>query len=107
MRYAYCDLGNQPEGSIVRVRWRGGSSADVMLLDPVNFTKYREGTGPVVYGDGGRSSRGPAQLTIPEEGRWYVVADLRSYGQLTEATVEVIHPQADEQPHSERLITAA
>ena len=107
MRYAYCDLGEQGEGSTLTVRWRGGAAADVMLLDPVNFTKYREARLPVMYGDGGRYARPPACLKVPADGRWYVVADLRGYSQFAEATVEVADPQSGDRVHEEQLIGAA
>ena len=40
MRYAFHDLGQQPEGATVTVRL-SGSSANVVLLDPQNFAQYR------------------------------------------------------------------
>ncbi len=88
MRYAYADLGYQGEGTSAVVRWRG-SAADVLLLDPVNFAKYRDGRGTVFSSGGGHFRRAPAQLPIPLSGRWYVVADLRGHGMLSHPTVEV------------------
>ena len=107
MRYAYRDLGCQTKGDRVIVRWSGGSAADVLLLDPVNFAKYRGARLPVAYSGGGRYRRPPAKLTIPEEGRWYVVADLRGYSTLAEATVEMPHPGGSDQTRQEQLIAAA
>ncbi|MFL5821897.1 MAG: DUF1883 domain-containing protein [Solirubrobacteraceae bacterium] len=103
MRYAFHDLGRQPEGSTAIVRW-SGSAADVFLLDPVNFTKYREARLPVVYSGGGHYRRPPAHLTIPEEGRWYVVADLGGYSAFAEATVEVMGEQDDERLQDEQAL---
>ena len=88
MRYAYRDLGSPAAGSTAVIRWAGGS-ADVLLLDPVNFAKYRDGREPVRYSAGGRFSRAPAELTIPKDGRWYVVADLHGYSKDARPTVEV------------------
>lgn len=107
MRYAYRDLGKQAKGGTVIVRWSGGAAADVLLLDPVNFTKYREGWMPLTYSDGGRYLQPPAELTIPEDGRWYVVADLRGYGSFGKATVELPAQQPGEQDRQEELIGAA
>lgn len=89
MRYAYHDLGGENGGSTALVRWRG-SGADVLLLDPVNFTKFCEGRAPVRYRAGGRYARPPARFTIPQDGRWYVVADLHGYSANAEATVELV-----------------
>jgi hypothetical protein len=106
MRYAYKDLQTQAKGSTVIVRWKG-AAADVLLLDPVNFVKYCEGRDPVKYGDGGHAARSPARLNVPEDGRWYVVADLRGYSTLAEATVQVFSPgEAEErQPENEAVLT--
>ncbi|HEY1521946.1 MAG TPA: DUF1883 domain-containing protein [Solirubrobacteraceae bacterium] len=106
MRYAYKDLHTQPRGSEVIVRW-SGAAADVLLLDPVNFVKYCEGRDPVMYGAGGHASRSPARLTIPEDGRWYVVADLRGYSTLAQATVQVVKPgePAEREPKEEAVLT--
>jgi hypothetical protein len=91
MRYGFQDLGQQAGGNKVVVRWRG-SSADVLLLDPVSFRKYAEDKKLVFRAAGGRYRRPPAELTIPEDGRWYVVADLHGYSGHAEATVEVVVP---------------
>ena len=94
MRYAYKDLGKQPAGSTVVVHW-SGSAANVMLLDPVNFSRYQYLDGrPFFYDGGGRYRRSPARLSIPEDGRWYVVVDLRHYSS-TAPTIEVTRPQED------------
>ncbi len=100
MRYAYQDLGEQPAGTTVVVRW-SGSAAKVILLDPVNFSKYQYCDGrPFFYDGGGRYRHPPAELSIPQDGHWYVVVDL---GGNTGAapTIEVL-ASADSQPHAER-----
>jgi hypothetical protein len=96
MRYAYHDLGQQEEGAVVVVHWRA-AAADVLLLDPVNFSKYCEGRRPVVFTAGGRYARTPARLTVPESGRWYVVADLHGYSVHGKATVEVLKPDGGQE----------
>jgi hypothetical protein len=100
MRYAYKELGDQPAGSTAVVRWRGGA-ANVMLLDPVNFSKYQRCDGrPFFYEAGARYGRPPARLSIPEDGRWYVVVDLGGYAGGA-PTVEVFAP-AEAQRRRER-----
>ncbi len=94
MRYAYYDLGDRGAGTKVVVRWKG-SGAKVMLLDPVNFCKYRYTDGrPFFYEAGGQYGRPPARLSIPEDGRWFVVADLGSDGSRARPTVEVLAADA-------------
>jgi hypothetical protein len=100
MRYAYHDLGHQEKGTVVVVRWRA-SAADVLLLDPVNFSKYCEVRQPLFFSAGGRFVRPPARLTIPQDGRWYVVADLHGYSVHAKATVEVLKPDAPQQQPAE------
>ena len=100
MRYAYKDLGEQAASTMVVVRW-SGSAANVILLDAVNFSKYQYTDGrPFFYDGGGHYGRAPAQLSIPQDGHWYVVVDLgRNAGSAP--TVEVLTPQ-DTQPHPGR-----
>lgn len=106
MRYAYQDLGDQPKGTSAIVRWTG-AAADVLLLDPVNFVKYREGRAPVTYSGGGHFRRPPARLDIPEDGHWYVVADLRGYSTNARATVEIADAQTGEVEEEEALMVAS
>lgn len=108
MRYAYHDLGEQQADSIVTVRWSGGG-ADVLLLDPVSFSKYCREKNVVFRAGGGHYGRPPAHLSIPEDGRWYVVLDLGRYSEQAKATVEVLNPNAaePETPHEETLVDLA
>lgn len=94
MTYAYRDLGKQPAGSTVLIRWRG-PGADVLLLDPLNFHRYRQGGSPVFYSGGGRYGSSPARLSIPEDGRWFVVADFRGFSSSAQASVEVLVADAE------------
>jgi hypothetical protein len=103
MRYAYKDLGRQSAGTTAVVRWRG-SGAAVLLLDPVNFTKYCEGTKPVRYNGGGHYSSSPARIAVPRDGRWYVVADLGGHSFDAKATVELVTP-ANQEPAEEESLT--
>ena len=104
MRYAYNDLGTQSKGTTLVVRW-SGSGADILLLDPVNFSKYREGRRLVIYGAGGHFRRPPARLTIPQDGHWYAVADLGGYSSNTRATIEVQNSGGER--HKEELVETA
>jgi hypothetical protein len=103
MRYAYHDLGKRGRGDTVVVRWHA-AAADVMLVDPVNFAKYCEGRKPVIYSAGGRYGRPPARLTIPQDGRWYVVVDLRGNTSHPNATVEVTSRDGTPQQEDEEAL---
>lgn len=102
MRYAYKDLGRQRGGCTAVVRW-GGTPATVMLLDPVNFTKYVDRM-PCHCETGGRYRSPPARLAIPHDGRWYAVIDLGGHTSAKPPTVEV---QGRSGYESSRRLTAA
>lgn len=76
MKYLYYDLGEQLEDTEVVAHLRG-STANVILVDPVNFDRYRLGL-PFLY-TGGFCGRTPARLQIPREGHWYLVIDCGGY----------------------------
>ncbi len=87
MRYAYYDLGEQEEGNTVAVRLHG-TPANVILVDPQNFARYRAGE-PFAY-EGGISRRSPVQLPIPHDGHWYVVLDLGGRAGRVRGAVSVV-----------------
>lgn len=91
MRFAYQDLGEQPEGQTVRVGLKG-NAANVLLMDAANFAAYRARE-PFFYEAGGRFYNSPAEMTIPFDGRWFVVVDLGGYSGRVTASVEL--PAAD------------
>lgn len=99
MRYAYKDLGRQQEGTTAIVCW-GGSPATVMLFDPVNFAKYVDRL-PCRCDSRGRYGCSPAELSIPQDGRWYAVVDLGRYTSGRAPTVELLAPE-DGEPHPDQ-----
>jgi len=76
MRYLYYDLGDQRQGSSVLAHLHG-SAANVILLDPLNFDRYRFDQ-PFEY-TGGLCTQTPARVQIPEDGHWYLVIDSGGY----------------------------
>jgi hypothetical protein len=103
VRYAYYDLGQQQEGNTVLVRMRG-SAANVILLNPENFFRYRVGQ-PFSY-TGGHYRRSLVRLPIPRDGHWYVVLDLGGVAGHVQGAVEVVTPEGS-QPQRELEETLA
>ena len=89
MRYRYYNLGWQQENSCVVVRMRG-SAANVVLLDPLNFHRYRSGEGFLYTGGHHRNS--PVRVQVPRDGHWYLVIDHGGYRGRSRAEVEVLAP---------------
>jgi hypothetical protein len=54
------------------------------------FVASARGRTSVRYRAGARYGRPPARLTVPRDGRWYLVADLHGYSANAEATVELV-----------------
>ena len=92
MKYSYYDLGQQQEESWVVTHLRG-SAANVILLDPLNFDRYRLGQ-PFHY-TGGLYTCTPVRLQIPEAGRWYLVIDCGGYTHRVRADAVDIFPPQD------------
>mgnify|MGYP001022098557 CR=1 FL=1 len=61
------------EGDVVEVNL-AGNAANVLLLDPENFEKYRQGS---AYSYAGGYSRiSPVRIPAPRAGHWHLVIDL-------------------------------
>ena len=76
MKYLYWDLGERQHDNVVVVHLRG-SAANVILLDPVNFDRYRYGLS--FHYTGGLHTGTPVRLEIPKDGHWYLVIDCCGY----------------------------
>lgn len=95
MRYLYYDLGEQQQESRVVAHVRG-SAANVILLDPLNFDRYRFAQ-PFLYAGGGYCAHTPVALRIPRDGHWYLVIDCGGYIHRSCAEkIEILPP--DESP---------
>lgn len=64
------------------------SRANVMLLDPRNFSNYKQGISYRYYG--GHAEKSPVRLSPPHSGKWYVVVNLGGYAGTVRAGVRVI-----------------
>jgi uncharacterized protein DUF1883 len=96
MKYLYYDLGEREQDTSVVVHLRG-SSANVILLDPLNFDRYRFGR---LFGfTGGLHTRTPASVRIPETGHWYLVIDCGGYRHhVHPEKIEILTPDPDGSP---------
>jgi hypothetical protein len=86
VRFAYFNLGHQENGSVVSVSL-GGSAANVVLLNPANFARYRAGQAFAYFG--GYFTEPQAEITVPEDGHWFVVVDHGGYRGHARARVSV------------------
>lgn len=74
-------------GDVVEVNL-SGNAANVLLLDPENFEKYRQ-RAPCHY-FGGYARTSPFQIQAPHAGRWHLVVDLGGGAGRVQASGRVI-----------------
>jgi hypothetical protein len=86
MEYLHKEL-DLSEGDVVEVTL-AGNAANVLLLDPDNFQKYRQGR-PYHY-SGGYARTSPYRIETPQSGRWHLVVDLGGGPGKVRASVRVI-----------------
>lgn len=63
--------------------------ANVVLLDQLNFLRYRQREHFTYHG--GHASRTPFHIAAPQAGSWHVVVDLGSYARHVNAVVKIMH----------------
>lgn len=64
------------------------SQANVRLLDPINYLRYRRGEQHESYG--GLACASLFRLRIPRTGEWHIAIDLGGYAGGTRAGVQLI-----------------
>jgi hypothetical protein len=96
MRYWYYDLDQQPDDRLAVLRMRG-SGANVILLDPLNFDRYRHGQSFFYLGGYRRGT--PVRVEIPKDEYWYLVIDDGGGGGR-------VHPELDVQTPNESDVTS-
>lgn len=85
MNYLHQQLSAGPD-DVIEVTLDG--QANVMLLDPGNFERYRRGE--TFRYHGGLVNESPARLVPPHIGEWHVVVDLGGYAGRVRAGVRVL-----------------
>ena len=89
MRFWCYDLGQQPDDRLAVLRMRG-SAANVILLDPLNLYRYRNGQSFFYWG--GYHRRPSVRLEIPKDEHWYLVIDDGGYGRSVHTELQVLTP---------------
>jgi len=64
--------------------------ANVILLDHVNFSRYKKGEHFTYHG--GHATRTRYHIPAPQAGSWHVVVDLGSQARSIQAGIHVIRP---------------
>ncbi len=86
MNYLHWKIDAPAQGATVVVTLKGVES-DVLILDRMNFDRFRRGNSFQYFG--GHYKRSPARLRIPSAGEWYAVV-IPSLGGKIEASVQVL-----------------
>lgn len=63
-------------------------AANVRLMDPPNFQRFRQGRSHRYLG--GEARRSPVRLSVPHAGRWFVTIDLGPRGGSLRSSVSVL-----------------
>ncbi len=77
------DLGT---GDVVEVTL--DKQANVRLLDPTNFSAYKDGRQHRYYG--GLAKQSPIRVAAPHAGHWHLVVDLGGYAGTVRASATVL-----------------
>ncbi len=89
MDFLHTDFSGGPD-TVALVTLDG--QANVLLMDDVSFSAYRQGRSFNYYG--GWAARSPVQLSPPHHGHWHVVVDLGGCAGTIRAGVRVIERRA-------------
>ncbi len=86
MSFIYQDLGQRLAGD--RLETTLSTIANVRLMDAPNFEAYKNGAEHKYFG--GLVKTSPSILTIPNEGQWFVVVDMKDLPGTTRASFRVL-----------------
>lgn len=90
MNFLHSDLGHRSRGDVLVVTLTRG--ANVRLLDPANFSHYKNGRKHKFYG--GLATESPVRIPIPTSGHWHAVVDMQGLRGTTRAGFKVISGSA-------------
>ncbi|CAM4092097.1 DUF1883 domain-containing protein [Paenibacillus alkaliterrae] len=100
MNFRHYGLGSRKAGEVVEVSL-SGSSANVKLMDSLNFSAYKAGRKHRYMG--GHATKSPVRLAIPRSGNWHVTVDLGGYQGSVKSSIRVLPgvlPEIKERPLS-------
>lgn len=86
MKFIHNDLGQRQRGEIVEVTLTSG--ANIRLMSSSDFSNYKSGRQHRYIG--GRATKSPIQLHIPNSGHWHVAIDMQGLRGSTRASVKVV-----------------
>lgn len=87
MNFTHYDLKQCQKGQAVEVTLQG-NAANILLLDNLNFQKYRNGKDYKYYG--GHVTTSVSTFPIPHTGHWHVAIDLGGYGGSVHSSVRMV-----------------
>jgi len=87
MKFQEYDLGQLEEGKVIEVILQG-NSANVKLMNSLNFQNYKRGGKHQFYG--GHITRSPFNLSVPSFGRWYITIDLGGYSGNIKSSIRIL-----------------
>ena len=88
MNFLHQELDLEP-GDVVEVSLT--SPANVMLLDPSNYSQYRDSRSYRYHG--GYAEKSPVRLAAPRPGKWHVVVNLGGYPGNVRGDVRLLREQ--------------
>jgi hypothetical protein len=89
-KFIHSDLGQRSRGDVLEVTLT--RAANVRLLDPSNFAKYKKQKRHQFRG--GLAHQSPARIRIPSSGYWHAVVDMQGLRGTTRAGFRVINGPA-------------
>lgn len=89
MNFTHYDLGHRKRGDVIEVTLKG-NSANVRLLDSSNFQSYRAGRRHSYHG--GRATKSPVRIPVPNSGHWHVAVDMQGLGGRVSSSIRTIRP---------------
>jgi len=85
MNYLHNDI-NVGINDIIQVEL--DKSANVRLMDSINYQNYRNGQQYKYYG--GLAKKSPINLKAPYQGHWHLVIDLEGFTGTVRASIKII-----------------